>query len=203
MALAALAKPYGALWLAAIWKPSDVRLPVFVLAVAVMCYLPFASAGTGIFGFLGTYLHEQGLDTGNGFYLVGLFSGFGAQAAIRNAWLAGSALLLLAMAVLLARRPDRTARMRLHEAQALTLTFLFVLSPVYPWYFLMAAPFVALTGSWCAFAMMTTGFWLYTFNADQVEFPLRWGLSLAIIALTGGADIFRTLRRRKKPENVT
>ena len=203
MALAALAKPYGALWLAAIWKPFDVRLPIFVLAVAVVCYLPFASAGTGIFGFLGTYLHEQGLDTGNGFYFVGLFSGFAAQAAIRNAWLAGSALLLLAMAVLFARRPGRTTKMRLHEAQALTLTFLFVLSPVYPWYFLLAAPFVALTGSWCAFAMMTTGFWLYTFNADQFEFPQRWGLSLAIIAISGGVDIFRTWRRRNNPEVVT
>ena len=203
MALAALAKPYGALWLAAIWKPFDVRLPLFVLAVATLCYLPFASAGTGIFGFLGTYLHEQGLDTGNGFYFVGLFSGFGAQAAIRNGYLASAALLLLAMAVLLARRPDRTIKMRLHEAQALTLTFLFVLSPVYPWYFLLAAPFVALTGSWCAFAMMTTGFWLYTFNADQFEFPQRWGLSLAIIAMTGGVDVFRTWRRRKNTESVT
>lgn len=202
MALAALAKPYGALWLASVWKPFDLRLPVFVIVLAALCYLPFASAGTGIFGFLGIYLHEQGLDSGDGFYLVGLMRWLGAPAWTLRAYLAVAAAMLLAIAVLLARRPDRTTQMRLNEAAALTLTFLFVLTPVYPWYFLLAAPFIALTGSWCAFAMLTTGFWLYGFNPGQFEFSQRWGLSIAVIAVCGFVDIVRTLKRGRILESV-
>ncbi|MBV1702279.1 MAG: hypothetical protein KGQ46_10710 [Hyphomicrobiales bacterium] len=188
MALAALSKPWGALWLATLWKPWDIKLPLFVLAFAALWYLPFVSAGSGVLGFLSTYLHEQGLDSGYGFFLVGLARRMGASPGVLWLYLGAGGAILLWLAIFPAFAPNRSLAMRLFHAQWLTITFLWLLTPVYPWYFLLAAPFVALQGSWSAFAMLTSGFWLYTFNPDALDFNIRWGASLAVITLCAFVD---------------
>ena len=48
MTLGALAKPTGALGLPALWRPFQIVLPLFVLGLAVLLYLPFAGAGTRV-----------------------------------------------------------------------------------------------------------------------------------------------------------
>jgi hypothetical protein len=71
MTLGALVKPTGALGLPALWRPFQVGLPLIVLAMATLSYLPFAAAGTAVIGFLPRYLEEQGLTNGEGvFWLV-------------------------------------------------------------------------------------------------------------------------------------
>jgi hypothetical protein len=99
------------------------------------------------------------------------------------------------LAVGLALRRERDLRARLTEAWALGITALFLLTPVYPWYFLLVAPFVALIGSWCAFAMMTTSLWLYSFQPDQIEFIDRWAAMVAIVTIAGGVDLVLARRR--------
>ena len=72
MTLGALVKPTGALGLPALWRPFQVALPLFVLGLAVLLYLPFAGAGTGVVGFLPRYLEEQGLSSGDGVFWLAL-----------------------------------------------------------------------------------------------------------------------------------
>ena len=46
-------------------------MPLVVIAVVVACYLPYLGAGQGVLGFLvGGYLHEEGFQSGDGFWLV-------------------------------------------------------------------------------------------------------------------------------------
>src|SRR5262245_32120995 len=57
-----------------------------------------------------------------------------------------AALLLVVMGLHAARETPKDAETTLVRLHHIILTFLFLLSPNYPWYFLMATPFVALVG---------------------------------------------------------
>ena len=194
-AAAALVKPFGALWLPSTWRAFDLRLPLFVLGVVALFYVPFLSAGVGILGFLGQYFQEQGLSSGTGFFLVLVAFKLGAPHIALYIYLGLGAFVLGAVAIWLARRPVRETGERLAEAGILSLTALFLLTPVYPWYFLLIAPFSVLIGSWCAFAMMTTSLWLYGFQPDQIEFIYRWSAAIALVTVAGGVDLARARRR--------
>jgi alpha-1,6-mannosyltransferase len=71
-ALAALVKPTAVLALPVLWRPWDWKLPLIVLATAVIAYLPYLSVGTGVFGFLQGYIEEEGFGDGRGFRRVWL-----------------------------------------------------------------------------------------------------------------------------------
>src|SRR6202035_192420 len=64
ISLAALAKPFAILALPACWRPWDWRAPALAVAIAAACYAPYLSVGTGVFGFLGGYLKEEGIHDG-------------------------------------------------------------------------------------------------------------------------------------------
>src|SRR5688500_8146761 len=66
----ALFKPFAVLVLPALWRPWDWKLPLVVALVVGVFYLPCLSAGRGIFGFLPTYASEEGIDSGNAYWVV-------------------------------------------------------------------------------------------------------------------------------------
>ena len=148
IALAALVKPFAAVALAATWRPWDWKTPLAVLAVVALCYAPYLSVGWGVLGFLTTgYLQEQGYD--NGAYLWPL-------AALR--WIVGvlpgdvvvyeaaTALAIGALALRTACRTAKSIETMLPDVATLLLVTMLLLSPNYPWYFLILTPFVALVG---------------------------------------------------------
>ena len=90
MTLGALAKPTGALELPALWRPFQIVLALFVLGLAVLLYLPFAAAGTGVVGFLPRYLEEQGLSSGEGVFWLALLGKAGLLRPTTSAVFAGS-----------------------------------------------------------------------------------------------------------------
>ncbi|WMT75414.1 hypothetical protein [Bradyrhizobium sp. Ash2021] len=65
IAFSLLVKPYVAPVLAAIWRPWDLKMPLVVIAVVVLCYLPYLSIGWGVLGYLAKgYLTEEGISAG-------------------------------------------------------------------------------------------------------------------------------------------
>ena len=161
LAFATLVKPTAFLALPTLWRPWDVKLPAFVLAVALLCYAPFLSAGSGIFGFLGIYFQEQRLDTGNSYFLLNLLTGGEEpEKALVSAYYAVAGAILAALIVRASFRMERSLETALRDTAALLITFLFFLSPDFPWYYLVLLPFVPLLGSWGAFAMTSAGFLL-------------------------------------------
>ncbi len=158
-AVGALFKPFAVPVLPALWRPWDWKLPLVVALVAGVFYLPYLSAGRGIFGFLPTYASEEGIDSGNAYWIVAVARGmFGSSPWWTTLYLAGALAILAALAVRAGSRKDRPLAVTVADINALLLAFAFLLSPNYPWYFLMAVPFVALTGSLPGWVLTIGGF---------------------------------------------
>jgi hypothetical protein len=168
IALSALVKPLSAPALAGIWRPWDLKMPLVVIAVVALCYLPYLSVGWGVFGFLTQgYLTEEGIRAGNDLWLLSLWRlVFGEHQGDVVAYVVLAALLLLFMELSVARSSDHAIASRLAEINMLLLITLLLLSPNYPWYFLIITPFAALCGS------MPT--WVVSIGALLLSEQLDW-----------------------------
>lgn len=135
LAGATLIKFYPAVLLPALYRRWEWRLPAAFVAAIVIAYLPFASAGSHVLGFLPGYAAQEGLNAGGaGFYLVGLLHHLPALAALTAPAYALGAIVVLAVvgAAVVARHgsPPPFA-----AAALLASTFMVLVSPHYPWYF--------------------------------------------------------------------
>jgi len=159
IAVATLMKPLAALALPFAWRPWDWRAPAAAIAVGVVLYLPYLSVGSGMFAFVGGYVHEESLDSGEAFWLVWLLTTlFGPLSWARPLYLAGAVALLGALALRLSFATEESTEARLRRLGWLVFAGLFLLSPGYPWYYLCLVPFAALFG--------TPAFWVTTIASD-------------------------------------
>jgi alpha-1,6-mannosyltransferase len=149
IAFSALVKPYAAPVLAAIWRPWDLKMPLVVVAAVALCYLPYLSVGWGVLGFLTKgYLTEEGISAGNDLWLLSLWRlVFGEHQGDVVAYVVLAALVLISRGLSVARSSHRTMASSLADINMLLLVALLLLSPNYPWYFLVVTPFAALCGS--------------------------------------------------------
>lgn len=146
---AALVKPYVAPALAAIWRPFDVKMPLAVVAVVGLCYLPFLSLGWGVLGFLTQgYLAEEGISAGYELWLLSLWRlVFGKHQGDVMIYVSLAAVVLMVKCMSVARTSQQDIASTLANVSTLLLLVLLLLSPNYPWYFLVITPFTALCGS--------------------------------------------------------
>jgi alpha-1,6-mannosyltransferase len=149
IALSALVKPYAAAVLAGIWRPWDPRMPLVVIATVALCYLPYLSVGWGVLGFLTKgYLTEEGISAGNDLWLLSLWRLiFGEHQGDVVVYVVLAALVLMFKGLSVARSSHRDIASNLAGINMLLLIALLLLSPNYPWYFLIIMPFVALCGA--------------------------------------------------------
>ncbi|WP_334373357.1 hypothetical protein [Bradyrhizobium sp. AZCC 1719] len=149
IAFSILVKPYVAPVLAGIWRPWDFKMPLVVIAVIALCYLPYLSVGWGVLGFLTQgYLTEQGISGGNDLWLLSLWRlVFGYHEGDVAAYVALAALALWFTGLSVARSSHHSIASSLADINMLLLLTLLLLSPNYPWHFLAIMPFVALCGS--------------------------------------------------------
>jgi len=147
--LGVLVKPYVAPALATIWRPWDWKMPLVVIAVIALCYLPYLSVGWEVFGFLTKgYLTEEGIISGDDLWVLSVWRlVFGTHRGDVVVYAAAAALIVLFMMLSTARRPIRTIASSLADTDMLLLVVLLLLSPNRPWYFLPIMPFVALCGN--------------------------------------------------------
>jgi hypothetical protein len=206
IALGVLAKPLAVVALPVIWRPWDWKMPALVAAIIGICYLPYASVGSGVFGFLATgYLNEEGLSSGDYVWPLALWRAIAGVTPDVHIYFAGAALILGAMAMITALRPARSIESSIADIKRMLLVALLLLSPNYPWYFLVVVPFVALSGGAPAWAA-TIGALLLQEEAGWGEFvPLlaRKSVLYAAVLLACGYSIWRmmsgTRRDREKP----
>jgi alpha-1,6-mannosyltransferase len=162
IAFSALVKPYVAPVLAGIWRPWDLKMPLVVIAVAMLCYLPYLSVGWGVFGYLTKgYMAEEGISAGYELWPLALWRlVFGDHRGDVAVYIVLAALILLCSALAVAFRSDRGIETSLGSVNMLLLLTLLLLSPNYPWYFLLVTPFVALCGSPPTWAVSITALML-------------------------------------------
>ena len=126
----------------ALWQRWDWKFPAALFATICLLYLPYLSVGWSVFGFLGGYTAQEGIDSGHGVYvldLIALITPIPPLAA--KLYLATLALLLTLTGLVIVWRqrllqpgPVLTRQI---AAAALLLGCLLMagLGPHYPWYY--------------------------------------------------------------------
>jgi alpha-1,6-mannosyltransferase len=143
LAAAALVKFFPAVIFPALYRRWDWKMPLAAAATVIIAYLPFIGAGRAVLGFLPGYLHEEGLQSGTGFFLWNLARILAPLEHVGPALylaLAAAALLLLAVHGLFS-----TEGRYLGSAMTLAVASMVLLSPHYPWYFAWIVPFICFT----------------------------------------------------------
>lgn len=173
--LGALAKPLALPALPALWRPWDWKLPLICLAVIVVCYAPYLSVGKGALGFLTGYLAEEGLNSGERIWLLAAVRALvGGLPGDYILYIAVAALITGILALMAAFRAPRSVESTLADINRLLLVSLFLLSPIYPWYFLAATPFVALVGG--------APVWVLTVGASLLHAEVGGAMFVPLIA---------------------
>ena len=161
--LAALAKPYAVLILPAFWRPWDWRVPLAIVAIILVCYVPYLGAGAGVFGFLGQgYLSEEGFLSGSSIWLVALLQAVvGPAAWLVPTYAAVAAATMIALGLRYRFDPDHSPRETICAVVVLLTAGLVLMSPNYAWYFLALVPFLPLGAGAPAWALTLGAFLLY------------------------------------------
>jgi hypothetical protein len=151
LALAALTKFLPLVTLPAFWRPWNWRLPLAFAVSVILLYLPYASIGGQVFGFLPGYVTEEGFTSGHGIFLLQLL---GTVTALPPwASYVYVALVLAVLGVLaacfafsgpLAAAPEERVVLQANLAVILGAVLLVALSPHYPWYVSWLAPLACL-----------------------------------------------------------
>jgi alpha-1,6-mannosyltransferase len=151
LALATLTKFLPAVVVPAFWRPWNWRLPLaFALTVGTL-YAPYVSIGDQALGFLPAYVTEEGIANGRGVFLLELLG----NVATLPTWTtyAYIALVLVVLGALSLRfafmtqtpsTPGVRVTQQAHQALMLASVLLVALSPHYPWYLALLAPFACL-----------------------------------------------------------
>jgi alpha-1,6-mannosyltransferase len=191
LAAAVLTKPLALAALPAFWRPWDWRVPTAFPATAVLVYLPYLGVGGEVVGFLPAYVGEEGMDSGAGFYLLGLIERLAGPlpAAALAVYLGAGTALLASLALAAVRDRRRDAATTAGHAQRLLFAGLFVLSPNYPWYFLVLVPLGCLQPWRPALVLTLLGFVLYAappIDGHPRTFVVQtilWGCVIAALAI--------------------
>ncbi|OYV51360.1 MAG: hypothetical protein B7Z78_08825 [Rhodospirillales bacterium 20-60-12] len=126
----------------ALWRRWEWKLPVALFATMIILYLPYLSVGWSVFGFLGGYTAQEGINNGHGVYvldLIGLVTPVPPLAA--KLYLGALGLLLVGAGMMIVFRqrmlPPGPALTRQIAGAALLLGCLLMagLGPHYPWYY--------------------------------------------------------------------
>lgn len=160
LACAVLTKFYALVALPALLRPErrrDLRLPLTTAAAIGLAYLPFLAVGGRVFGYLGGYVQEEGIASGERFKFVRWAAWLVARAEppgrVGAFPVDGGRLyagfLVLALAALAWwcwTRPLPSPRAIPARVALLLATFLILATPSYPWYTLLVLPFAAFAG---------------------------------------------------------
>jgi alpha-1,6-mannosyltransferase len=175
IALGALVKPFALLALPPLWRLWDWKTPFVVIAVLAVCYLPYLSVGAGVLGFLTTgYLQEESLVSGATIWpLAAWRTIFGTVHGDVLAYWSVALLVVGGISLMASAREPRTAETTIADVNRLLLAALLLISPNYPWYFLMVTPFVALHGG--------APVWTASIGALLLQEEAGWGEHVSIL----------------------
>ena len=148
LGLAVLTKFYPLVLFPAMYRRGDWKMPATMAALAVATYSLYLSVGMGVFGFLGGYAQEEGMQSGTRYFLLDLaqrlpgLHNLPSKAFLVFAALVFGGLMVWAWRVATPLDAPRTAFLRPAFGFALALMLLF--SPHYPWYVAWLIPLLVL-----------------------------------------------------------
>ncbi len=144
----------------------DWKMPGIIVAMALVSYSVYLSVGKQVFGFLGGYAKEEGMETGTRYFPLEYAQHLpGLHNLSNNTFLAIAGLILLALVAwtwFTACRPDSAPASFLKPAMWIAFAMMLLFSPHYPWYVAWLIPLVVLTPSLTVFTYICALFILCT-----------------------------------------
>lgn len=149
----------------AFYKRWGWRMPLAFALTIVLAYLPYLSVGLGqVFGYLPGYTEEEGLHSGNRFFILNVARRlFGDGNVPSAAYMIFAALVLAGISAWFLFRREDSDISYVTRAFILASAFTLLLSPRYEWYFAWLIPFLCFVPYAPVFALTATGFVLYLF----------------------------------------
>jgi hypothetical protein len=162
LGLAILVKLFPLVLLPAFWRRWEWRLPLAGAVTIALFYGFYSAAGWRVVGFLPSYLGEEGGSDAHGFWLVSVLARTTGLVIPAPIYFAAAAVAMIGLALMIQAEPPSHDRI-LPNVLALATAAMFLLSPVYPWYFCWLTPFLCFAPSapviWfagCAFVLHWT-----------------------------------------------
>lgn len=180
LGVAVMTKFYPIVLFPALFRRGDYKMPATFAAVIAIGYACYSSVGLRVFGFLGGYVQEEGIDSGTRYFLLELARKLpGSHGLSANLYVCFGILAFTALSVWCWQtccRPDwergRGAQTRLFglpsranfliPALALALALMLLFSPHYPWYIAWIVPFFALVPNLTCLAYINIMFYMCT-----------------------------------------
>lgn len=195
LGLAIMTKFYPLVLIPALYRRDDYKMPATLVAVIALGYACYSSVGIRVFGFLGSYVQEEGMDTGTRYFLLELAQHvFGFHRLSPTPYLVFVAFIFAALIVWCWRTCCSPEYSRADSAQtrlfgfpaeadflppafALALTLMLLFSPHYPWYVAWLVPFFALVPDLTVFAYICGMFYMCTTALAVGTGPLQFLLN--------------------------
>ncbi len=200
LGLAVLTKFYPLVLFPALYQRGDWKMPATMAAVAAVCYSVYLSAGKMVFGFLGGYVQEEGMDTGTRYFLLDWAQRLpGLHGLTSGAFLGFAAMVLGGLCVWAWRtgcRADRDRTAFLPPALGLGLALMLLFSPHYPWYVAWLIPFLVLMPSLTVMTYVGGLFYMCTTALAVGSGPKQYLLNEILYSAVGIAFVVEVLLRR-------
>ena len=148
LGLAFLTKFYPIVLFPALYRRGDWKMPATIAALTLATYTIYLSAGRLVFGFLGGYAKEEGMDSGARYFLLDLAQRVPGLHALPSAvflvFAAGIFLALTVWSWRVAMPPDSRPGAFLPVALGFAVALMLLFSPHYPWYVAWLVPLLVL-----------------------------------------------------------
>jgi hypothetical protein len=211
--LAVITKLYPIILMPALFRRGEYKMPATAAAVIAFGYACYASVGLKVFGFLGGYMKEEGIDTGSRYFLLELaqrfpglhqlsttiymlFVAFVFAVLVLWCWMTcctnhtGTFTGVLLQSFALPKEAEF-----LLPAFSLSLTLMLIFSPHYPWYLAWLVPFLTLVPN-LTVTVYVCGFFYMCTTALATGFgPSQFLLNEIVYAQLGVALFLETAAR--------
>jgi alpha-1,6-mannosyltransferase len=172
LGIAVMIKFYPLVLFPALWWRDDTpagsgwKMPAALAGVVAFGYACYAGAGTQVFGFLGGYVQEEGLQTGARYFLLDLARIVPGLHNLPTAAFYGFCVLTFGCLILwswrTASQQEIEADSFLPPAFALAATLMLLFSPHYAWYIIWLVPFFSVLPNLPMLVYLMGFFYLYT-----------------------------------------
>lgn len=216
LAVAILIKLYPLVLLPALFRRGEYKMPATVAALIAFGYACYASVGMRVFGFLGGYVKEEGMETGERYFLLEFAHHLPGLHRLSTAAYVVFCALVFAAIVLWAwttccrtgtaltasrQAPSSYSGLQaradfLAPAGALAFALMILFSPHYPWYVAWLVPFLVLVPTLTMFTYVCGLFYLCYTALAVGSGPLQFRLNEILYGSVLLAFIVEVVLRR-------
>jgi alpha-1,6-mannosyltransferase len=180
LGLAVMTKMYPLVLLPALYRRGEYKMPATLAIVIALGYACYSSVGMGVFGFLGGYVQEEGMDTGTHYFLRELSQHMpGLHTLSVKPYFVFVAVVFTMLITWCWRTCCNPTWPKVNSAQtrvfglpadadfvipafSLAFTLMLLFSPRYPWYVAWLVPFFTTVPDLTAFAYICGLFYMCT-----------------------------------------